>query len=195
MAYRNEVAAALDILLEEIEATIEALNQELAERVKKGDHDQAQDLMEKWSQMREFRQKVSDLGKEWDNLFASVAVRTRRRKGRRKTTKRLGRGLRTREDVFRVPILRSLVELGGSGSVADVLDKVGELMRDRLNEYDRSPIASYPSSERWRNTAQWARSAMVKEGLLASDCPRGTWRITGEGKRWLAAPGETGMSK
>jgi len=195
MAYRNEVADALDIVLEEIEDTIEALKQEGAEAWTKDDPEQAQELMERWSQMREFRQKVRVLGKEWDNLFAGVAVRKRKRKGRRKTTKRLGRGLRTREDAFRTPILRSLVELGGSGSVADVIDKVGELMRDRLNEYDRSPLASYPSSERWRNTVQWARSAMVKEGLLASDCPKGTWMITGEGRRWLAVQGEAGMSK
>ncbi|MEM7820360.1 MAG: winged helix-turn-helix domain-containing protein, partial [Candidatus Aenigmatarchaeota archaeon] len=35
--------------------------------------------------------------------------------------------------------------------------------------------------------AQWARNAMVKEGLLASDSPRGVWEITAVGRRWLAA--------
>lgn len=38
-----------------------------------------------------------------------------------------------------------------------------------------------------RNTAQWARNSMVKEGLMASDSPRGIWEITDEGEQWLEA--------
>ena len=48
-----------------------------------------------------------------------------------------------------------------------------------------------PGLPRWRNTAQWARNAMVKEGLLASDSPRGVWEITAEGKQWLEAQSES----
>ncbi|MCK4316500.1 MAG: winged helix-turn-helix domain-containing protein [Anaerolineae bacterium] len=60
-------------------------------------------------------------------------------------------------------------------------------MKNQLNEYDRSPLPSTPDSPRWRNTAQWARNGMVKEGLMASDSPRRIWEITDEGEQWLEA--------
>ena len=61
--------------------------------------------------------------------------------------------------------------------MSDVLDKVEAKMRGRLNAYDRSALPSDPTLPRWRNTAQWARNAMVKEGLMSSDSPRGVWRL------------------
>jgi restriction system protein len=185
VTYENEVATAFDIVLEEIEDAIEGLNQDGAEAFQKRDYERARDLMEKGSQMTAFREKVNELQKEWGNIFAKVSVRKRRRKRSRKAQKRLERGLRTREDGFHIPILQALVLLDGSASMAEVLDKVGDLMKDQLNEYDRSPLPSTPDSPRWRNTAQWARNAMVKEGLLASDSPRGVWKITEKGKQWL----------
>ena len=188
MTYENEVATAFDILLEEIENAIEGLNQDGAAAFQKDDYERIRELMEKGSQMRTFRERVNELQKEWGNIFATVTPpRKRRRKRSRKATERLERGLRTREDVFRVPVLEALVQLGGSAPMAEVLDKVGDLMKRQLNEYDRSPLPSTPGSPRWRNTAQWVRNELVKEGLLASDSPRGTWEITEEGERWLAA--------
>jgi len=193
MTYENEVATAFDILLEEIENAVEGLNQDGAKAFQKDDYERIRELMEKGSQMRTFRERVNELQKEWGNIFATVTPpRKRRRKRSRKATKRLERGLRTREDVFRVPILQALVQLGGSGPMAKVLDKVGRLMKSQLNEYDRSPLPYTPGSPRWRNTAQWARNELVKEGLLASDSPRGTWEITEEGERWLAAQKKRG---
>ena len=93
--------------------------------------------------------------------------------------------MRTREDAFRAPILKALVHLGGSAPMTEVLDRVGDVMEGQLNEYDRSPLPTTPGSPRWRNTAQWARNAMVREGLLSSASPRGTWDITEAGERWL----------
>jgi restriction endonuclease Mrr len=186
MIHENEVATAFDIVLEEIENAIEGLNQDGAKAFQKGNYDRARELMEKGSQMTAFRERVNDLQKEWGNIFATITPRKRRRKRSRKATERLERGLRTREDAFRVPILQALVQLGGSAPVTEVMNKVSDLMKNQLNEYDRSSLPSTPASPRWRNTAQWARNAMVREGLLASDSPRGTWEITEEGERWLA---------
>ena len=38
----------------------------------------------------------------------------------------------------------------------------------------------------WRNGAQWARHAMVTEGLLKADSPRGIWEISPAGEAYLA---------
>ena len=67
----------------------------------------------------------------------------------------------------------------------DVLDKIGIRMSHKLNTYDHQPLPSDPTILRWRNTAQWARAAMVKEGLLSANSPRGVWEITDGGRRFL----------
>ena len=192
MTFENEVATAFGIVLEEIENAIEGLNQEGAQAFHQGDYKRAGDLKDKGTQLMAFRGKVSALRQEWGSIFATVAVPKRRRKRTRKARKHLQRGLRTQEDAYRVPILQTLVELGSSGAVNEVLDRVGVLMQSQLNEYDRSGLPSTPRTPRWRNAAQWARNGLVKEGFLASDSPRGRWEITEEGERWLATQTKRG---
>lgn len=59
------------------------------------------------------------------------------------------------EDVFRLPILETLVELGGSAAIGEVLDRVYEKMKQQLNKYDLQPLPSSSDQPRYRNTAQW----------------------------------------
>lgn len=70
--------------------------------------------------------------------------------------------------------------------MADVLEKVLQAMQQVLKDVDYQPLASDPDLPRWRNTAQWARAAMVKEGLMKGDSPRGMWEISDAGRRHLA---------
>jgi len=93
--------------------------------------------------------------------------------------------LRTPEDDFRIPILETLFELGDKADMGEVLKKVYEKMKDKINKYDMEGLPSNSSQKRWENTAQWCRNTMVNEGLLLSDSPRGIWEITSEGKRYL----------
>jgi len=99
--------------------------------------------------------------------------------------RRSRRGMKTPESAYLRPILDVLVELGGSGDVATVLDRVYGKMEMQLNEHDRSPLASDGVTPRWRNTAQWARNALREQGLIRSDAPRGVWIISDEGRTWL----------
>lgn len=86
---------------------------------------------------------------------------------------------------FRSPILNALARLGGSGATADVLDEVGAALNGKLSEQDLQRLPSPPHELRWRNTAQWARFDLVKEGLLDAESPRGRWALTEKG--WAAA--------
>jgi hypothetical protein len=182
--YQNEVAVAFDIVLDEIENAIAALNREGAQAFEGGKYDIARDLMEKGSQMTVFRDRVKDLQREWLNIFASVIPqKARRQKSPRH--KKLQHGLRTPEDEFRIPILQTLVDLRGSAPMNEVLEKVEKLVDNLLNTYDRQTLPSDPTLPRWRNTAQWARAAMVKEGLLSSRSARGIWEITEIGREYL----------
>ena len=181
---KNEVNEAFEILLEEIEAVANALNEEGAQAFRAGDYNKAKSAIEEATRLAEFREKVKGLQKEWVGLFA-LEPRARKEKGRRRSRARLPRGLRTPEDAFRRPIMETLVELGGSAPIGEVLNRVEQKMKGVLNEYDHEPLPSDPRSVRWRNTAQWCRNTLVREGLMKGDSPHGVWEISDAGRKWL----------
>jgi hypothetical protein len=105
---------------------------------------------------------------------------------------RLARGVRTPESAFVLPILRAIVDLGGSASMQQVLERVGAAMKDQLRDVDYESLKSDPTHPRWNNTAQWARNTMVTNGLLKNNSPRGVWEITAAGKEYLRTGGAAG---
>src|SRR5438128_1218396 len=93
--------------------------------------------------------------------------------------RRLPRGDRTPQEVFRQPILEALHVKGGSSQTAEVLDRVGHILGNKLTSADRAKLSH--GEIRWRNTAQWERNVMVEEGLLKRNSPRGVWELTEKG--------------
>ncbi|MBA3063704.1 MAG: hypothetical protein FP833_12280, partial [Atribacteria sp.] len=57
-------------------------------------------------------------------------------------------------------------------------------MKNFLVSVDLEELPSV-RQKRWRNTAMWEKSHMVKDGLLKSDSPRGIWEISEKGKKYL----------
>lgn len=93
--------------------------------------------------------------------------------------RRAKKGEKTPNQAFYGPILKALREAGGSMPAGEAVDRVGELMGDRLKDLDHEPVKS--SGElRWRNTVRFARSDLVKQGKLAKDSPFGIWEIADE---------------
>lgn len=87
------------------------------------------------------------------------------------------------EQEYWLPILRTLVEAGGVARANDVIDKVGELVADRLTEADHASLKI--GEVRWRNRVRFARLRMRERGLLKEDSPKGVWEITAEGRRYF----------
>jgi len=89
----------------------------------------------------------------------------------------------TSQGNYTLPILESLIEMGGSGKMSDVLEKVLQKMRDKLTtkDYEKLPTGI---GVRWKNKAQWERQRLKTEGYLKKDSPRGIWEITDEGRRY-----------
>jgi hypothetical protein len=87
-------------------------------------------------------------------------------------------------DIYRRPILRALVSLGGRGPTREVLQRVHQSLKNNLTPAD---LEELPSGQRlrWQENAEWERYHMVKDGLLARGSPRGIWEITDEGRRLL----------
>ncbi len=93
---------------------------------------------------------------------------------------RIPQGLKTPNQTYRRPILEALDELGGRACVDDVLKVVEEKVKPLLNEVDLQKLSSGVDI-RWRNAAQWVRWALVKEGFIKSDSPRGVWELSDKG--------------
>jgi len=176
---KNEVNTAFEILLEEIEEVFNIISKEGEEAFKNQDFDKAKYLSKYGEQLKSFREKVKTLQKEWKTIF-SERIPTQ---GRKKQVKgKLKKGLRTPEEQFVIPILESIIELGGKAEMKDILNLVHDKMKGILNRYDYEALPSNPKQKRWENTAQWSRYTMVNEGLLANDSPQGIWEITEKGK-------------
>lgn len=183
----QDVSSAFEILLEEVEAEIDFVNNVGAKAFEGRDYDRVKEAHERAGLLVAFRDRLADLRKEWNSL-AAAAEREEDddTKAERRNLGRLRKGLRTPEAEYRVPILRVLADAGGSAKASDVLEQVGEIMKPRLKSVDFEPLASGPDNPRWRNAAQWARNSMVNEGLLKSVSPRGVWEISDDGRRWLS---------
>ena len=99
--------------------------------------------------------------------------------------KRLKRGLRTKVEEFKLPILAALDSSGGGGRPRDLLPMVEEQVEHILNDYDRERLKS--GSLRWHKAAHWARYELSNDELIdASDF--GFWRITDKGRERLEEP-------
>jgi len=181
----KEVVPAFDMLLEELYSIIPELNKQGAQLMQEKKYDQARQIIAKAEAVIAFQAKVSALREEWLKMAVPATKKPEKKEKpvSRKMTKMLKQGLRTPNDAFFLPILQTLVQLGGSGRVQTVLEVLEELMRDQLNKYDYQSLPSDPKIIRWRNNAQWARWKLVQEGLLADDSPRGIWEITEAGRQ------------
>lgn len=95
-----------------------------------------------------------------------------------------GREQGTPVSAYREPLLRALIELGGSAHKNDVLDRVGTIMKNTLQEVDYAYTRKVYCGEhiRWPQNAAWQRHKMVEEGLLKSDSPKGVLDITEAGR-------------
>lgn len=180
----TDVSEAFQILLEQIEAMVSALNEHGAEVLRKGDYGKARAVIDQATRITEFREKVKGLQREWVDLAGPPA--SPRQAGSSGSNARLRRGMRTPEEAFRRPILEALLELGGRGRVQEVLDIVERKMKGILNSHDYEALPSGPNVIRWRNTAQWCRASLVQEGLLKAGSPYGVWEISEQGRQWLS---------
>jgi len=183
----TNVSGAFEMLLEEIEAEIDFINKVGARSLEGRDYEGAREALGRASRATTLRDKLVSLRKEWEALTVSHRgdEEEEMTRAERSNVGHLQRGLRTPEKAYYQPILEALNELGGSARMNDVVVRVEQLMKGVLIRVDYEPLASDPEMLRWRNTAQWARNSMVKEGLLKSDSPRGIWEISEAGRMAL----------
>jgi len=82
------------------------------------------------------------------------------------------------------PILETLVDNGGEAYVQEVVIGIKRKMNNQLKEGDYE--VNRDGTTKWEKAVHFQRLAMVHEGLVASNTPRGIWAITDQGRRWLS---------
>lgn len=87
----------------------------------------------------------------------------------------------TTQKEYRIPILESLIEMGGRGETRRTLEKVKRKIGNKFTttDWEKTPSGT---DIRWKNTARWERQKMKGEGLLKDDSPGGIWEITKKGE-------------
>lgn len=100
-------------------------------------------------------------------------------------TERAAPGTLLPESEYELPILRFLEERGGRAPSREVVEAVGESLKDKLTDLDRGPLRS--GDTRWENRVAFVRLRLVERGELAKGSPRGTWEITDMGRARLRA--------
>ncbi len=77
-------------------------------------------------------------------------------------------------------VLRAIHELGGSASKKQVVEKVFQLVKDKLSKSDFDKIGK-GKLVRWSYYVGWARLWLKDEGYIKADSPRGIWELTQKG--------------
>jgi len=93
-------------------------------------------------------------------------------------------GKLTPQGEFWKPMLEALVEMGGQGSRQEVLRAVEKKMKGQLKPGDYE--LNQDGTTKWSKAVEYQRLKMKHEGLIAGNTPRGIWKITDQGRRWLS---------
>lgn len=185
------VHGAFELLVEALEEEVNGINHAGGAAFERGDYPVVDSMRARVDAITALREKVLALRIEWEGIMPApedvAVIKDDGEPVNRRDLGRLPKGVRTPNREFELPILQALVALGGKARMGDVLDKLGEGIRAVLNEADFQPLPSDPDSVRWRNTAQWTRFTLVKQGDMKSDSPRGVWEITTQGRQRVKA--------
>jgi hypothetical protein len=184
---QNDVSTALGLLRDSLAEEEQRIRSEGAAAMQGGDYDTATSVIDFAKRLLAFQKKVEGLVAEWGELellrdTASPEVQeivSKRFFGKKR------KGEITPHTEFYPFILQTLIEMGGSGKTALVLDQVGEKMKGVLKALDYAVLPSDGKSIRWRNSAQWGRNAMVNEDGRMKKTKNGIWEISEKGRKWL----------
>ena len=162
----GEVAQALKASEAVVKDAIRQLNRTAGTLMAKGDYSGAEALALRGRKMLEFQARVNELRRTWREI-------------RRGATGNVAEP-KTPLWVYYHPILKALVEAGGSARRSELEPAVRVILGNELQPGDETPMAR--GRTRWQVMIQRARKYMVNEGWLETGTGS-RWRITEEGRR------------
>jgi Mrr N-terminal domain len=97
-----------------------------------------------------------------------------------KAAERKDGGRKLPQKEFRIPLMKTILELGGSANVSEIRRVMEKKMAPLLSQADHQLVSS--NEPRWWNAICWERADLVREGLFEEYSERGVWRLSEKGK-------------
>jgi len=182
------------ILINALKNQIKGITKKGMQAIENGDFEKARVPLERAASIPKLMDKLNELKVEWAILSGQTKVvkakpstTSREARSERAKKPRLPRGTLTSNSAYTIPILKSLVEMGGSTQKADVIRKVGKLMEKSFNKFDTQPPAAHPKTPRWQIKFDKIRVSLIDKGLLVKETDSGIWEISKKGRDTLKA--------
>jgi hypothetical protein len=135
-----------------------------------------------WERLKSHARPFEDKPEDVVNLaLDALDQKLGRRAFNAPATIKAGHGNKLPQKEFRVPLLKTLLEFGGSANVSRIRKTMEQKMAPKLGEVDYLPVST--GDPRWWNATCWMRNDLLKEGLIRSDTERGVWALSDEGKK------------
>jgi len=173
----NKLIAGESDIADEFEKIISDFNKEIEVLIRQRDYDRAEKFISIVKRLEGLKIKTL-------KILSSEYISTDIQENKKQIE---GNSLNTSitpMETYYLPLLETLYELGGRGKTREVIERVGEKMRDILTPYDYEYLPS-GGSIRWENRVQWARLKLVHKGLLKRDSPKGIWELSEKGYKYM----------
>ena len=112
---------------------------------------------------------------------------TSRRRGKKPSTTtkrhRAPAGALLPEVRYELPLLSALLELGGAAPSRELIDIVGEKLKNDLTDVDKEKLKS--GGIRWQSRVQFVRLRLIERGFMTKESPRGVWAISEAGRKFV----------
>jgi len=163
----REVDRAIRNVSRDVKGCLKEINKSAARLLARGNYEGAEVLVAKGKQVSAFQQEVEALRRKWGLVKSGI-------EGGREKPKT------TPLWSYYRPILKALVELGGTAAVQQIEEAVEPYLAELLQPGDRDLTTR--GKPKWQQMVRRARRAMVKEGML-KDGTALRWVITASGRR------------
>ncbi len=188
----SNVEDSFQILINALKSQIKDITQKGMKAIENGDFEKARVPLECAANIPKVMDKLNELKVEWAIISGQVKApkakpssTSREARSARAKKPRLPRGTLTPNSAYTIPILQSLVDVGGATQKSEVIRKVGEIMESSFNKFDIQPPAAHPKTPRWQIKFDKIRVSLISKGLLIKDTDSGIWEISKKGRAML----------
>ena len=201
----NEIKKNFNILFENVDSFITDLKLKSSEEILNGSITEAQKLLSKIIPYQNFYEKLKIARQSFFDIEIQPEVKNENKKHVQEETEEIyndgseedfeevidnEENSKQNNDVtsqnnFRIPILKSLIFLGGSSEENDVIEFVKKDLKTKLTKADFEIPEGY-DKERWLTNMYFETATMVDEGLLVHESSNKKWEIAQKGIDYLS---------
>jgi hypothetical protein len=171
-----DVQSAVQNLVDALKAAVGEKKSAGIQAFEAGEYDIAKQAANQAKAIEPILEAADQIAKQWGAIQAPQDIVVPKRTG--------AKDQESIELDFFIPILQVLEDEGGKGPTNEILDRVKLIIKDQLKADDYE-LLDDSKTIRWRESAQSSIKVMLKRGLLHSKAPKGTLRITPQGRLYF----------